>query len=93
MVSDVDKTVSGVLGYRAGAPVHRGLTEGLSHGEGDVGGADAGGGLDGQGRLLLTDLHRGPGGCCHRYLPQEHIHTWRTPTAAHTHTQPSSMMN
>lgn len=72
--------------YRAGSSVHRGLAEGLTHGEGDVGGADAGGRLDGQALSLLGDLHRRAGGGRHRNLPQEHIHT-----CAHRHTQTGLM--
>jgi len=60
--------------YRAGTSIHRGLVEGLPHGEGDVGGADAGGRLDGQTLVLLGDLHRRAGGRSHCDLPQEHIH-------------------
>lgn len=59
--------------YRAGASVHRGLAEGLADREGDVGGADARGGLDGQLVSLLADFHRRAGGCCHRHFPEEHV--------------------
>lgn len=62
-------------GYRAGASVDCGLAEGLSHGEGDMGGADAGGRLDGQALPLLRDLHRRAGRGRHGNLTQEHIHT------------------
>ena len=61
--------------YRAGTSVHRGLVEGLSHGEGDLGGAHAGGGLDVEALPLLTDVHRGAGRCGHRDLPHKDIHT------------------
>lgn len=61
--------------YRAGASIHCGLTEGLTHSEGDVGGADAGVRLDGQTLSLLCDFHCRAGGCCYRDLPEEHIHT------------------
>lgn len=61
--------------YSAWTSVHSGLIEGLSHGKGDMGGADAGGCLDGQAVSLLSDLHRWAGSRCHRNLPQEHIHT------------------
>lgn len=61
--------------YRAGTPVHCGLVEGLTHSEGDIGGADAGGRLDGQTLPLLGDFHCRLGGRSHRNLPQEHIHT------------------
>lgn len=59
--------------YRTSAPVHRGLTEGLADGEGDVGSANACGGLDGQLLSLLADLHYGAGGCRHRHFPEEHV--------------------
>lgn len=62
--------------YRAGPPIHRGFTEGLTHGEGDVGGANAGGRLDGERLFLLGDFHGRTGGCRHGYLPQEHVNAW-----------------
>lgn len=40
-----------------------------------MGGADAGGRLDGQALVLLGDFHRWAGGRSHCDLPQEHIHT------------------
>ncbi len=61
--------------YRAGTSIHRGLIEGLTHGEGDVGSADARRCLDGQTLSLLSDFHCRAGGRCHRNLPQENIHT------------------
>lgn len=61
--------------YRAGTSIHRGLVEGLTHGEGDMGGTDAGGRLDGQTLVLLGDFHGRAGGRSHCNLPQEHIHT------------------
>ena len=77
--------------YRAGASVDRGLVEGLSHGEGDVGGSDGGEGSYGQSFSLLGDLHRRLGGCCHRYLTQHHVHTLNTHkhthASIHTHTR------
>lgn len=42
-----------------------------------MGGADAGGGLDGQSLPMLGDFYRWAGGRCHCNLPQENIHTWR----------------
>lgn len=63
------------MGYRAGTSIHCGLIEGLTHGEGDMGGADAGGCFDGQTLILLGDFHCRAGGCCRCNLPQEHIHT------------------
>lgn len=62
--------------YRAGTSIHCCLIEGLTHSEGDMGGADAGGCLDWQTLSLLGDFHRRTGGSCHCYLSQEHIHTW-----------------
>ena len=59
--------------YRTSTAVHRGLTEGAAHGEGDVGGADAGGGLDGQVVSLLADLHHWAGGGRHCDLPEEKV--------------------
>lgn len=61
--------------YRAGAAIHRRLIEGLTHSEGDMGGADACGCLDGQTLSLLGDFHCWAGGRRHCNLPQEHIHT------------------
>ena len=61
--------------YRAGTSIHCGLTEGLTNSEGDMGGADAGGGLNGQTLSLLGDFHCWAGGRRHCDLPQEHIHT------------------
>lgn len=61
--------------YRARPSVHRGLVEGLSHGEGDLGGAHAGGGLDVEGFPLLADLHRGAGRCGHCDLPHKDVDT------------------
>lgn len=55
--------------YRAGTSIHRVLIKGLANSEGDEGGADAGGRLDGQALPLLGDFHRGAGGCCHCNLP------------------------
>lgn len=43
--------------YRTGTSIHCGLVEGLTHGEGDVGRADGGAGLDGQTLPLLGDFH------------------------------------
>lgn len=61
--------------YRAGTSIHRGLAERLTHGEGDIGGADAGGCLDGQSLFLLGDFHCRAGRRCHCNLPQEHVDT------------------
>lgn len=61
--------------YRAGASIHRVLIKGLTNSEGDEGGADTGGRLDGQALSLLGDFHRGAGSCCHCNLPQENVHT------------------
>lgn len=62
--------------YSARASIHCVLIEGLAHGEGDMGGAYAGGGLDGETLSLLGDLYCRPGGCSHGYLPDKHVHTW-----------------
>lgn len=62
--------------HRASTSVHRGLAEGLADGEGDVGGADAGGCLDGQVVSLLADFHYGAGGRCHGHLPEENVDSW-----------------
>ena len=61
--------------YRAGPSIHRGLVEGLTHGEGDVGRTDTGGRLDGQSLSLLGDFHGWAGSRRHCNLSQEHIHT------------------
>lgn len=61
--------------YRAQAAVHCVLGERLAHGEGDDGGSDAGGRLDGEALALLADFHRGAGGRCHCNLPQQNVHT------------------
>lgn len=61
--------------YRARASIHRVLIKGLANSEGDEGGADTGGRLDGQALSLLGDFNRRAGGCCHCNLPQENVHT------------------
>lgn len=61
--------------YRAQAAVHCVLVERLADGEGDDGGSDAGGRLDGQALSLLTDFHRGARSRCHCNLPQQNVHT------------------
>lgn len=43
--------------YRAGTSVHCALVEFLPHCEGDVGGADCGGGFNRQRLSVLRDLH------------------------------------
>ena len=63
------------VGYRAGTSVHCGLVEGLTHSEGNLGGAHTGGGLDVEALPILADLHRGAGRCGHRDLPHKDIHT------------------
>lgn len=66
------KTTVGV--YRAGPTIYCGLAEGLTHGEGNMGGANAGGSLDGERLFSLGDFHCRTGGRRHCNLSQEHIH-------------------
>lgn len=61
--------------YRAGTSIHCGLIEGLTNSEGDMGGTDTGGCLDGQTLSLLGDFHCRARGRRHCNLPQENIHT------------------
>lgn len=70
------RRAGGIKVYRARTPVHRALVELLPHGEGDVGGADGGGSLDGELLSVLRDLHQWLGGGFHCDLAQHHVHPW-----------------
>lgn len=61
--------------YRARASIHRGLVKLLSHGEGDVGGADRCRRFDGKRLPVLCDLNEWLGGRLHGNHTQHHVHT------------------
>lgn len=77
MSSDNKYIFSGLanyLSYRAWSSVYGGLVEDLTHGEGHMSSANAGGCLYGQSLSLLLDLNRGPGCCRYSDFPQKDIY-------------------